>query len=62
MPFQTSIKTNIEQNQVDFALEPLNQQPFCFKYKLFEKILNPIQGNITKIRTCTINCLYKNCQ
>jgi 3-methyladenine DNA glycosylase AlkC len=62
MPYQTSIKTNKEQNQVDFILESIDQQPACFKYKLFQKILNPIQEDATKLRTCIVKCFYKNCK
>jgi hypothetical protein len=62
MPYQTSERTNQEQNQIDFVLEPINLQPSCFKYKLFEKVLNPIQEDINKPRTCTIKCLYKDCK
>ena len=62
MLYQTSIKTNKEQNQVDFILKSINQQPACFKYKLFQKIWNLIQENTTKPRTCIVKCFYKNCK
>jgi hypothetical protein len=62
MLYQTSENTNKEQNQIDFVLESINLQPPCFKYKLFEKVLNPSQEDITQARTCTVKCLYKNCK
>jgi hypothetical protein len=60
--YKTSVSTNKQQNQLDFELEPIIQQASLFKYKLFERILNPPKENQEDIRTCTVKCLYKNCR
>ena len=60
----TSIALNIEQNRLDFKLEPLEEAPNIFKEKLFSKVLNPIKENPEKLenyRTVTIKCLYPGC-
>ncbi len=57
-----SVRLNIEQNSPDFRLEPLDQQPSIFKYKLFKKTLDNAKENpknINNYRTVTIKCLYK---
>jgi hypothetical protein len=61
----TSISLNIEQNSPDFKLEPLDQQPPLFKYKLLEKTLDDPHENpeyINNYRTVTVKCLYKYCK
>jgi hypothetical protein len=45
MAYNSSIKLNILQNQEDFELEPIAQQPPLFKYGLFKKTLDPPKAN-----------------
>jgi hypothetical protein len=46
MSQKTSIKTNLIQNQEDFKLRPLEEQPALFKFKYLEKILDPPQEDL----------------
>jgi hypothetical protein len=57
----SSIKINLAQNDPDFKLKPLNEQPPLFKKGYLEKILDPIQENPEETRTCTIKCLVRAC-
>jgi len=57
MSQKSSIKLNRIQNQEDFTLRPLEEQPPLFKFKYFERILDPVQEDIEETRTCTIKCL-----
>jgi hypothetical protein len=61
MSQQSLIKTNLAQNQPDFKLKPLDEQPYLFKKGYLEKILNPIQEDPEEARTCTIKCLVRGC-
>jgi hypothetical protein len=36
---------NIQQNQADFTLEPLNEQPPLFKFQYLSKTLDPPKSN-----------------
>ena len=36
---------NIQQNQADFTLEPLNEQPPLFKFQYLLKTLDPPKSN-----------------
>jgi hypothetical protein len=65
MAYNSSIKLNILQNQEDFELEPISQQPPLFKYGLFKKTLDPPKVNpeeLENYRTVTITCLFKGCK
>ena len=65
MASKNSAKINLYQNRSDFQLEPIDQQSPLFKYRLFEKILDPIKGDpedLDNERTCTIKCLYQGCK
>jgi hypothetical protein len=65
MAYNSSIKLNILQNQEDFELEPIAQQPPFFKYGLFKKTLDPLKANpeeLENYRTVTITCLFKGCK
>ena len=42
MSQSSSIKINIAQNNPDFILRPLEDEPLLFKYKYLKKILDPI--------------------
>ena len=44
-----SVRLNIEQNSPDFRLEPLDQQPSIFKYKLFKKTLDNAKKTLKNI-------------
>lgn len=60
----TSARTNLNQNREDFNIGPLENQAPIFKYKLFERTLDPIKGDPSdpnNIRTCTVKCLYRGC-
>jgi hypothetical protein len=60
---QTSpIKLNIAQNQSDFQVKPLNEQPPLFKLGYLKRYLDPIKENPEEIRTCTIKCNIRNCK
>jgi len=61
MSQKTSIKTNLIQNQEDFKLRPLEEQPILFKFKYLEKILDLPQEDPEDQRTCTVKCLIKGC-
>ena len=53
---------NIQQNQADFTLEPLNEQPPLFKFQYLSKTLDPPKSNpedLSGYRTVTIRCLYR---
>jgi hypothetical protein len=65
MAYNSSIKLNILQNQEDFELEPIAQQPPLFKYGLFKKTLDLLKANpeeLENYRTVTITCLFKGCK
>ena len=60
-----AIKLNLAQNNSNFELEPIEEQPFIFKKKLFSKILDSIKENPEKpenYRTVTVKCLYPGCR
>jgi hypothetical protein len=61
MSYNTTIQTNILQNQLDFKIN-LNSQPDIFKYSYFLKELDPIQEDPTKPRTVTVICNQRNCR
>jgi hypothetical protein len=61
MSQKTSIKTNLIQNQEDFKLGPLEEQPVLFKFKYLKKILDLPQEDPEDQRTCTVKCLIKGC-
>lgn len=61
MSKQSSIKINLTQNNPDFELEPLEDQPPLFKFKYLKKTLNPIQDNPEEVRYCTVKCLIRGC-
>jgi len=64
MSQNTISKLNITQNHPDFKLN-LKEQPFIFKYLLFEKTLNSIKENpklSENYRTITIKCLFSHCK
>jgi hypothetical protein len=61
MSYNTSIRTNLAQNQEDFKLD-LNTQPNIFKYGYFIKELDAIQKDPTQPRTVTVICNQKNCR
>ena len=63
MAYNSSIKLNILQNQEDFELELIAQQPPLFKYGLFKKTLDPPKANLEELenyRTVIIICLFKD--
>jgi hypothetical protein len=65
MAYNSSIKLNILQNQEDFELDPVSQQPPVFKYGLFKKTLNPLKENpedLNNYRTVTVKCLFGGCK
>ena len=59
----SSIKLNILQNEEDFELEPLKQQPPIFSLGYCSKTLDSPKENPEdpiNYRTVTIKCLFKN--
>ena len=65
MSQQASIKLNIHQNQEDFELEPISNQPPIFKLGFMKKTLDPPKPNpedISNYRLVTVLCLYKGCK
>jgi hypothetical protein len=57
----SSIKINLAQNDPDFKLKPLDEQPPLFIKGYLKKILDLIQENLEDTRTCTIKCLVRAC-
>jgi len=45
MSSQSLVALNIKQNWLDFALEPLEEQPPIFKFKYCSKTLNKPKDN-----------------
>ena len=62
MSYTTDIRTNLAQNQPDFQLPPIKQEPIIFKRGYFIKELDPIQENPNLPRTIIVKCTYKNCK
>jgi len=61
MAYITDIRTNLAQNQPNFQLPPLEEEPNIFKRGYFIKELDPIQEDPNLPRIVTIKCTYKNC-
>ena len=61
MSQKTLIKTNLIQNQEDFKLGPLEEQPALFKFKYLKKILDLPQEDPEDQRIYTVKCLIKGC-
>ena len=61
MSQSTSIKTNLIQNQEDFNIWPLDEQPPLFKFKYLEKILDAPQEDPEDTWICIVKCLIKGC-
>jgi hypothetical protein len=57
----SSTKINLAQNNPNFKLKPLDEQPPLFKKGYLKKILDLIQENPEDTRTCTIKCLVRAC-
>ena len=62
MSYTTDIRTNLAQNQPNFQLPPIEQEPIIFKRGYFIKELDPIQENPSLPRTIIVKCTYKNCK
>ena len=62
MAYTTDIRTNLAQNQLNFQLPSIENEPIIFKRGYFIKELDPIQENPNLPRTITIKYTYKNCK
>ena len=62
MAYTTDIRTNLAQNQPNFQLPAIENEPIIFKRGYFIKELDPIQENPNLPRTVIIKCTYKNCK
>ncbi|CZT41781.1 uncharacterized protein RSE6_01563 [Rhynchosporium secalis] len=62
---QVILFLNLEQNQANFELEPLEESTLIFKERLFSKTLDPPKENPEdpiNYRSVTIKCLYIGCR
>jgi len=60
MPYTTSKKTNIQQNNPEYTL-PFTKSAL-FNKGFLRKGLNPPQEDNTKPRTVNVYCTFKNCK
>ncbi len=61
MSYTTNIRTNLAQNQPNFQLPSIEEEPIIFKRGYFIKELDPIQENPNLLRTVTVKYTYNNC-